>query len=56
MGQGIVIRAGGKSFEGELNESVTGRAIYDALPIWANGQRWGGEIYFTPFRVVSSRV
>ncbi len=46
MGQGIVIRAGGKSFEGEVNDSVTGRAIYDALPIRANGQRWGGEIYF----------
>jgi hypothetical protein len=47
MGQGIVIRAGGKSFEGELNDSVTGRAIYDALPIVANGQGWGGEIYFS---------
>ncbi len=47
MGQGIVIRAGGNSFEGELNDSVTGRAIYDALPIRANGQRWGGEIYFS---------
>jgi uncharacterized protein len=46
MGQGIVIRAGGKSFEGYFNDSVTGRAIYDALPIRANGQRWGGEIYF----------
>jgi len=27
MGQGIVIKAGGKSFEGELNDSVTGRAF-----------------------------
>jgi hypothetical protein len=47
MGQGIVIRVGGESFEGELNDGVTGRAIYDALPILANGQRWGGEIYFS---------
>lgn len=47
MGQGIVIRAGGKSFEGELSDGVTGRAIYDALPIVANGRRWGGEIYFS---------
>jgi len=47
MAEKIVIMAGGKSFEGELNESVTGRAIYDALPIRANGQRWGGEIYFS---------
>jgi hypothetical protein len=47
MGKEIVIKVGGKSFEGELNDSVTGRAIYDALPIVANGQRWGGEIYFS---------
>ena len=47
MAEKIVIMAGGKSFEGELNESVTGRAIYDALPIHSNGQRWGGEIYFS---------
>lgn len=47
MGQGIVIKAGDKSFEAELNESMTGKAIYDALPIRANGQRWGGEIYFS---------
>ena len=47
MGQGIVIRAGGNSFAGELNNSVTGKAIYDALPIRANGQRWGDEIYFS---------
>ena len=52
MGQGIVIKVGGSSFDGELNDSVTGKAIYDALPIRANGQRWGGE---TPFRVISSR-
>jgi hypothetical protein len=46
MGQEIVIQAGGKSFKGELNDSVTGKAIYGSLPIWVNGQRWGGEIYF----------
>ncbi len=42
----IVIKAGGNVFEGELNDSVTGKAIYGALPIRAKGQRWGGEIYF----------
>jgi hypothetical protein len=47
MGQGIVIKAGGKNFEAELNDSVTSSAIYDALPIRASGQRWGGEIYFS---------
>ena len=47
MGQGIVIRAGGNSFKAELDDSVTGKAIYGALPIRAKGQRWGGEIYFS---------
>ena len=47
MGQEIVIRAGGNSFEGELNNSMTGKAIYGALPIRAKAQRWGGEIYFS---------
>lgn len=47
MTNNIVIKVGGSSFEGELNDSVTSRAIYEALPIRANGQRWGGEIYFS---------
>jgi len=46
MLQRIVIKASGVAFEAELNESVTGKAIYGALPIRAKGQRWGGEIYF----------
>ena len=46
MGQGIVIRIEGNSFEGELNDSMTGKVIYGAMPIRAKGQRWGGEIYF----------
>lgn len=47
MGQEIAIKAGGKDFEAELNDSATGKAIYEALPIRAKGQRWGGEIYFS---------
>ncbi len=47
MAKKIVIRAGGNSFEGELNDSVTGKAIYGALPIRAMAQLWGGEIYFS---------
>ena len=43
MSENIEIRTGGKSFEGELNDSVTGKSIYDALPIRANGQQWGGD-------------
>ncbi len=47
MAQKIVIKTESNVFEGELNESVTGKAIYGALPIRAKGQRWGGEIYFS---------
>ena len=47
MGQRIVIKASGIAFEAELDESVTGKAIFGALPIRAKAQRWGGEIYFS---------
>ena len=46
MTQRIVIKASGIEFEADLNDSVTGKAIYVALPIRAKAQRWGGEIYF----------
>jgi hypothetical protein len=46
MSERIVIKANEVAFEAELNDSVTGKAIYGALPIRAKGQRWGGEIYF----------
>ncbi len=41
MPQRIAIKASGVNFEAELNESVTDKAIYGALPIRAKGQRWG---------------
>ena len=47
MVQEIAIKVGDKDFEAELNDSVTGKAIYGALPIRAKAQRWGGEIYFS---------
>ena len=34
------------SLMAELNDSSTARAIYEALPIQAPGNRWGEEIYF----------
>ncbi len=46
MAQKIVIKTESNSFEAELDDSMTGKAIYGALPIRAKGQRWGGEIYF----------
>jgi len=46
MAQKIVIKTESNVFEAELNDSMTGKAIYDALPIRAKAQRWGGEIYF----------
>ncbi len=47
MAQAIVIRVGDEAFEAQLNDGVTGKAIFDALPIRAEAQRWGGEIYFS---------
>lgn len=42
----IVIRIGEIALEGELNDSGTARLVWEALPIEANGQTWGDEIYF----------
>jgi hypothetical protein len=42
----IEIWIGGKAFSAALNESITARQIYDALPLSGVGSRWGDEIYF----------
>ncbi len=47
MSEEVVITVGCNGFKAELEDSVTGKAIYSALPIRAMGQRWGGEIYFS---------
>ena len=47
MGNAIRITAGDISLAAELNDSETARAIYEALPIEAPGNRWGEEIYFS---------
>ena len=47
MPQKIKITAGKVRLEAELNDSPTAKAIFNALPIKAKANRWGGEIYFT---------
>ena len=47
MAQKIKITAGKIQIEVELNDSPTAKAIFNALPIKAKANRWGGEIYFT---------
>jgi hypothetical protein len=46
MPTSIQITAGKIKLKAELNDSPTSKAILNALPIKANGNRWGGEIYF----------
>ena len=47
MTKAIKITAGQTQFKAELNDSPTAQAVYEGLAIKANGNRWGGEIYFT---------
>jgi hypothetical protein len=35
-----------QKFEAELNETETAEKIYESLPIEAEGDFWGNEIYF----------
>ena len=35
-----------QKFEAELNETLTAQKIYESLPIEAEGNFWGNEIYF----------
>jgi uncharacterized protein len=46
MGKQIRITAGAVTASANLNESVTAKAIWDALPIEGLANRWGEEIYF----------
>jgi hypothetical protein len=42
----IKITAGNVSVTATLGNNATADAIWDALPLQANGNRWGDEIYF----------
>jgi hypothetical protein len=46
MSHTIRISAGDIALRAELNDTPSARAIHDALPIEAHGNRWGEEIYF----------
>ena len=45
MARNIKITAADVIVQAQLNDSPTARAIWRALPIKAQGQRWGDEIY-----------
>jgi len=46
MATEITITTGKATFRAMLNDTATARAIAEALPIHAQADRWGGEIYF----------
>ena len=43
----IRIRAGSVEAEAEIDGTATARGIWDALPLAANAETWGDEIYFS---------
>jgi len=47
MGRRVRIRAGGVEVTAELNRTRTAEAIWQALPIKGEANRWGEEIYFS---------
>jgi len=46
MAEKIIITIDGTPFEAELDDTTTGRAIAEALPIESAMRTWGDEFYF----------
>ena len=46
MPRRIRITVGDVALEGELDDSATAGAVWEALPLEARGHRWGDEVYF----------
>lgn len=42
----IRIRIGNRTFRGTLNETLTARLLWEAMPFYSDAARWGDEIYF----------
>ncbi len=42
----IHMKTHGLSLDAELNDTVTAKAVHEALPLTATANRWGEEIYF----------
>lgn len=42
----LTIRSGNMSWQAELNETKTARALREILPLKGRANRWGKEIYF----------
>lgn len=47
MGKIVQITAGDTVVTAELNDTMTAQAIWDALPVQGEANRWGDEIYFS---------
>ena len=46
MDERIVIKVGSVSLVAQLNDSVTAKVIWAALPLQGAADRWGDEVYF----------
>jgi hypothetical protein len=46
MSHKILIKAGGVTAEGVLNDTATAQAVWEALPLTGKANTWGDEIYF----------
>jgi len=43
----IIIESGTSSWQATINETSTGRLMFEALPFKCTANRWGKEIYFS---------